>query len=67
MTELTGVGARVVGIYIGALFLAFAFLPKITALLLAIPGPVAAAYIMVLLSMLFVLGMKIVVQGRRGL
>ena len=62
VAELTGVGARVVGVYIGALFLAFAFLPKVTALLLAIPGPVAAAYIMVLLSMLFVLGMKIVVQ-----
>ena len=62
VAELTGVGARVVGVYIGALFLAFAFLPKITAVLLAIPGPVAAAYIMVLLSMLFVLGMKIVVQ-----
>ena len=62
VAELTGVGARVVGVYIGALFLAFAFLPKITAVLLAIPGPVAAAYIMVLLSMLFVLGMKIVIR-----
>ena len=62
VAELTGVGARVVGVYIGALFLVFAFLPKITAVLLAIPGPVAGAYIMVLLSMLFVLGMKIVVQ-----
>ena len=62
VAELTGVGARVVGMYIGALFLAFAFLPKITAVLLAIPGPVAGAYIMVLLSMLFVLGMKIVIQ-----
>ena len=62
VAELTGVGARVVGVYIGALFLAFAFLPKITAVLLAIPGPVAGAYIMVLLSMLFVLGMKIVIR-----
>ena len=62
VAELTGVGARVVGMYIGALFLAFAFLPKITAVLLAIPGPVAGAYIMVLLSMLFVLGMKIVIR-----
>ena len=62
VAELTGVGARVVGVYIGALFLVFAFLPKVTAVLLAIPGPVAGAYIMVLLSMLFVLGMKIVVQ-----
>ena len=62
VAELTGVGARVVGVYIGALFLVFAFLPKITAVLLAIPGPVAGAYIMVLLAMLFVLGMKIVVQ-----
>ena len=62
VAELTGVGARVVGIYIGVLFLAFAFLPKVTALLLAIPGPIAAAYLLALLSMLFVLGMKIAVQ-----
>ena len=71
VTELTGVGARGVGVAAGAAFLAMAFSPKLIAVVLAIPGPVAAAYITVLLAMLFVLGMKVVVQDgldyRKGL
>ena len=71
VTELTGVAARRVGIALGVVFVAAAFLPKTLALVLAIPGPVAAAYVTVLLAMLFVLGMKIVVQDgidyRKGL
>ena len=63
ITELTGVAARTVGVWIGIVFAAAAFLPKVAALLLAIPSPVAAAYITVLLSLLFVLGMRMVVQG----
>ena len=63
VTELTGVAARSVGVWIGIVFAAAAFLPKIAALLLAVPSPVAAAYITVLLSLLFVLGMRMVVQG----
>ena len=62
IAELTGVAARSVGVWIGVLFVAAAFLPKIAAALLAIPGPVAAAYITVLLALLFVLGMRMVVQ-----
>ncbi|MDE2773053.1 MAG: hypothetical protein OXI46_05030 [Gemmatimonadota bacterium] len=71
VTELTGVGARTVGMAVGAVFVGMAFLPKALAVLLAIPGPVAAAYITVLMAMLFVIGMKIVVQDgvdyRKGL
>jgi len=63
ITELTGVAARSVGVWIGIVFAAAAFLPKVAALLLAIPSPVVAAYATVLLSLLFVLGMRIVVQG----
>ena len=63
ITELTGVAARSVGVWIGIVFAAAAFLPKVSALLLAIPSPVVAAYVTVLLSLLFVLGMRIVVQG----
>ena len=70
-TELTGVGARSVGIAAGAVFLAIAFLPKVLALVLAIPGPVIAAYLGVLLATLFVIGMRMAVQDgidyRRGL
>ena len=62
VTELTGVAARSVGVAAGAVFLVMAFLPKVLALILAIPGPVAAAYITVLIAMLFVVGMRIVVQ-----
>ena len=71
VTELTGVGARIVGVAAGLVFLALAFLPKLVAVVLAIPGPVAAAYITVLLAMLFVVGMRMVVQDgidyRKGL
>ena len=62
VTELTGVAARSVGVAAGILFIAMAFFPKVLAVILAIPGPVAAAYITVLISMLFVVGMRIIVQ-----
>ena len=62
ITELTGVAARRVGVWMGALFVAMAFVPKAAALLLAVPGSVVAAYMTVFLAMLFVLGMKMVVQ-----
>lgn len=62
VTELTGVASRLVGIALGLIFVIAAFSPKFLAVILAIPGPVVGAYTTVLLSMLFVLGMKIVVQ-----
>ena len=62
LAEVTGIGARRVGVVIGVVFAVLAFFPKIAALLVAIPGPVAAAYLTVLLALLFVQGMKIVVQ-----
>ena len=62
MTELTGIAARSVGVWIGVVFMIVAFSPKVAAVLLAIPGPVVAAYVTVLLAMLFVLGMRMVVR-----
>ena len=71
MVELTGVAARTVGVALGCCFLVLAFFPKFLALILAIPGPVVAAFVTVLIAMLFVVGMKIVVQDgityRKGL
>ena len=71
VVELTGVGARRVGVAVGAVLIGMAFLPKVLAVLMAIPGPVAAAYLTVLIAMLFVVGMKVVVQDgidyRKGL
>ena len=62
LAEVTGIAARRVGVVIGVVFVAIAFFPKVSALLIAIPGPVAAAYITVLIGLLFVQGMKIVIQ-----
>ncbi|MDD9996427.1 MAG: hypothetical protein OXQ89_01645 [Rhodospirillaceae bacterium] len=71
VTELTGVGARSVGVTAGAIFVAVAFLPKVLAVVLAIPGPVFAAYLGVLLATFFAIGLKMAVQEgldyRKGL
>ncbi len=66
LTQLTGVAARVVGIVAGAAFIVFALLPKAFAVVLAIPDPVFAGYLVVLLAMLFTIGMKIVLQDGLG-
>ena len=69
--ELTGVAARAAGIAAGGLLIVLAFLPKLVAIVLAIPSPVAVAYLTVVLAMSFVRGMTEVVQGgidhRKGL
>ena len=62
LAEVTAIAARRVGVVIGIVFLSFAFFPKIVAALIAIPGPVAAAYVTVFLALLFVQGMKIIIQ-----
>ena len=62
IAEVTGVAARRVGVVIGATFLVVAFFPKLTALLIAIPPPVVGAYITVLIGLLFVQGMKLVIE-----
>lgn len=62
VVDLTGVASRKVGIFGGAFLLLIAFCPKIAALLLAIPGPVAGAYIAVLLILLFLHGLKLIAE-----
>ena len=62
IAEVTGVAARRVGVVIGVAFVVVAFFPKIAALLIAIPGPVAAAYITVLIGLLFVQGMQLIIR-----
>ena len=62
LAEVTGIAARQVGVAIGLIFILVAFFPKIAAILIAIPGPVAAAYVTLLLGLLFVQGMKIIVD-----
>lgn len=71
ITELTGVAARRVGVAIGVVFMVMALLPKFLALVLAIPDAVVAGYATVLISLLFVVGMRIVAEEaadyRKGL
>ncbi|MCE2390159.1 MAG: hypothetical protein J4G09_01595, partial [Proteobacteria bacterium] len=62
LTEITGVAARPVGVVFGLGLVALAFFPKLLALVLAIPGPVIAAYVTVMIATLFVLGMRMVIS-----
>ena len=63
ITEITGVAARRVGVYVGLLFLVLAFFPKVVSLLLAIPNAVAGAFTLALAAVLFTLGIRLVVES----
>ena len=62
LAEVTGVASRRVGVVIGVAIAVLAFFPKVAAIMIAIPAPVVAAYLVVLLGMLFVQGMRIIVR-----
>ena len=62
VAELTGVASRAIGICVGVVFVVLAFLPKFLALIIAIPGPVVAAYFVIIVALIFVFGMKILLQ-----
>ena len=62
---LTGVAARSVGLYGGGILIAVAFLPKIIALVTAVPASVFGAYVIVMMALLFVQGMQLVVREAR--
>ena len=55
---LTGVAARRMGIYGGLILIAVAFSPKLIALVVATPRPVLVAFMIFMLSLLFVQGMS---------
>ena len=71
IVELTGVASRSVGAAIGAIFVVMAFIPKFSAMLIAIPGPVVAAYYVALVALLFYFGLQILqhdgFDSRKGL
>lgn len=58
----TLVSSRPVGLVLGLALASFAFLPKVAALVLALPPSVLAAYLTVMVASLFVTGMKLVVS-----
>ena len=62
MVEITGLSSRRIGVAFGAVIVGLAFLPKVLAVILAIPGPVTAAFITVVMATIFVIGMKMIVQ-----
>lgn len=66
MAEGIGVAARRVGVHIGAIFIGLAFVPKIAALVLSVPGPVLGAYIVVGMGLVFARGMRVVFQADGG-
>ena len=71
VAELTGVTARRIGVCVGAVFVVLAFLPKFVTLIVTIPGPVVAAYYVIIVALIFVFGMKILLSEgldyRKGL
>ena len=62
IVEITGIAARRVGVAIGIAFVGAAFFPKAAAVFIAIPAPIAGAYLILLLGLLFMQGMKIVIN-----
>jgi len=62
VADLTGVAARRVGVYGGAILVLLAFSPKVSALLQAIPGPVAGVFIFFLIVLLFTHGIRLIVS-----
>ena len=59
MIELTGVASRRVGVYGAAILAVLAFFPKLSAIVIDIPGPVLGACLFIFMSMLFVTGIKV--------
>ena len=64
--QVTGIASRRMGYVIGAIFIAVAFLPKLSALLSSLPGPVMTGYLIVVTGTLFVDGALTVINSERS-
>ena len=62
VADITRVTARAVGVCVGVIFVVLAFLPKLVAVIVAMPGPVVGAYMIVIAASLFVLGVRILMH-----
>ena len=62
LINLTGVAARNVGYVVGIILVGLAFVPKVAAILLTVPTPVADAFLLPVMGLLFVEGMRTVFQ-----
>ncbi len=62
MVEITGIASRYIGFALGAAFIVLACLPKALAVVLAIPGPVIATFITIMMATIFIIGVRVIVQ-----
>ena len=62
LTNFTGVAARTVGYMIGVMLVVLALLPKPMALLITIPDAVTGAYMLMIMGLLFVEGLRTLSQ-----
>ena len=62
MVEITGIASRIIGAALGATLIVIACLPKALAVVLAIPGPVTATFITIMMATIFIIGMKVIVH-----
>ena len=62
LISFTGVSARRAGYAMGAIVIGLALLPKIVALLLTIPRPVTGSLLMIVMGLLFVEGIRTILQ-----
>ena len=62
-TQTTGVASCRVGYVIGGIFIAVAFLPKVSGLLSTIPGPVMTGYLIMVTGNLLVDGARTIIQS----
>ena len=62
LASLTGVASRNVGYVIGGAFVVLALFPKLPALVLTIPNPVMGAFLLTAIALLFVAGIRTVIQ-----
>ena len=63
LVNLTGVASRRVGYVIGACLVVLALFPKLPAVLLTIPSPVMGAYLLLAVGLLFMEGVRTLVQA----
>ena len=62
-SQTTGVASRRVGYFIAVIFIAAAFLPKLSGLIASIPAPVMTGYLMLVTGTLLVDGTRTVLQN----
>jgi len=64
LIEMTGVASRRIGAYGAGILLVLAFLPKVSGVILDMPGPVIGGFLIVVAAMLFHAGIGLVTMTR---